>query len=167
MDKKSLRFKCQKTGECQKCGECCSFKEKRFLRKDEDLYFREKIYEKTGLVYIDPLYSFTITVTPEEKIILEKKAKALKLELKLKPKRLSYNPEKDNFNVLDYTLVHDRCPFQKEDNSCMIYKFRPIHCREFPHINFNNMVLEYPKNDKSDFGEIIKIAKKNIRKEKI
>ncbi len=39
----------------------------------------------------------------------------------------------------DYVLKSSPCVFLAEDNTCSIYEFRPLACREYPHTDRKNM----------------------------
>lgn len=39
----------------------------------------------------------------------------------------------------DYVLQSSPCSFLEDDNSCSIYEFRPLACREYPHTDRKNM----------------------------
>ncbi len=39
----------------------------------------------------------------------------------------------------DYVLKQSPCVFLAADNYCMIYEFRPLACKEYPHTNRKNM----------------------------
>ena len=83
-----------------------------------------------------------------------KKISGLKLKLK---KPWFYNLFKDKDMVTGWavsTVVRDgRCVFQKKNYLCMIYKNRPIHCKDFPieegriH-RYYNYLCEKPKHIK-------------------
>lgn len=40
----------------------------------------------------------------------------------------------------DYVLQSSPCSFLDPDNTCSIYEFRPLACREYPHTDRKNMV---------------------------
>ena len=39
----------------------------------------------------------------------------------------------------DYVLQSSPCSFLADDNTCSIYEFRPLACREYPHTDRKNM----------------------------
>jgi Fe-S-cluster containining protein len=39
----------------------------------------------------------------------------------------------------DYVLQQSPCPFLDADNSCKVYNYRPMACREYPHTNRKKM----------------------------
>ena len=39
----------------------------------------------------------------------------------------------------DYVLQSSPCAFLESDNTCSIYEYRPLACREYPHTNRKNM----------------------------
>ena len=39
----------------------------------------------------------------------------------------------------DYVLQSSPCAFLELDNTCSIYEYRPLACREYPHTNRKNM----------------------------
>ncbi|MBP6091474.1 MAG: YkgJ family cysteine cluster protein [Crocinitomicaceae bacterium] len=39
----------------------------------------------------------------------------------------------------DYVLQSSPCSFLNDDNTCSIYEFRPLACREYPHTDRKNM----------------------------
>lgn len=39
----------------------------------------------------------------------------------------------------DYVLQSSPCSFLESDNTCSIYEYRPLACREYPHTNRKNM----------------------------
>jgi Fe-S-cluster containining protein len=39
----------------------------------------------------------------------------------------------------DFVLLSSPCSFLNEDNTCSIYEFRPLACREYPHTNRKKM----------------------------
>ena len=39
----------------------------------------------------------------------------------------------------DYVLKQSPCSFLEKDNTCSIYDFRPLACREYPHTDRKNM----------------------------
>lgn len=42
-------------------------------------------------------------------------------------------------NDRDYVLQKSPCAFLNNDNTCDIYEFRPLACKEYPHTNRKNM----------------------------
>lgn len=40
----------------------------------------------------------------------------------------------------DYVLQSSPCAFLSNDNTCTIYEYRPLACREYPHTDRKNMV---------------------------
>lgn len=51
----------------------------------------------------------------------------------------------------DYVLQKSPCAFLADDNSCGIYDFRPLACKEYPHTNRKNMY------------QIVKITRENTK----
>ncbi len=123
------RFECNKKESCKKCGDCCHIREKSFLDSKTDLELRKKIFRKTGIVYLEPLWHYTVSLCEEEAAILRKRAKEKKIGLIIKPKKVSL--KKKSIVIQDYYIDHDICPFMKE-NLCTIYEDRPKVCRDFP-----------------------------------
>ena len=39
----------------------------------------------------------------------------------------------------DYVLNSAPCPFLNSDNTCAVYEYRPLACKEYPHTNRKNM----------------------------
>ena len=44
----------------------------------------------------------------------------------------------DNEN--DYVLKQSPCAFLNQDNTCQVYDFRPLACREYPHTDRKNVM---------------------------
>jgi len=40
----------------------------------------------------------------------------------------------------DTVMNQSPCPFLAEDNFCSVYEFRPIACRDYPHMKRKNMI---------------------------
>ena len=61
-----------------------------------------------------------------------KKISQLKIRLK-KPWFENLTKDKDASSgwAVDTVLRNNRCVFQKENYKCLIYKYRPKHCRDF------------------------------------
>lgn len=57
--------------------------------------------------------------------------------------RLKENQFIDNYLRIDedsdLVLKTSPCAFLEEDNTCSIYEYRPLACREYPHTNRKNM----------------------------
>ncbi len=116
---------------CLKCGNCCRFRLiKSNLSDEEELIIRKAIFYKKSILYPFSLQRITISITPQEKTILEEEAKRLNVKLKLLPNKVLV---KDNgFEIIDYFIDADVCPFLTKGNLCMIYEKRPYVCRMFP-----------------------------------
>jgi Fe-S-cluster containining protein len=41
------------------------------------------------------------------------------------------------------------CPFLLSDNACSVYEFRPIACRDYPHLRRKNMISYLPLAEKN------------------
>ena len=149
-------FKCDKQIEkaCKYWAGCCHFREKSILSREEEDKIKGSIFNTTFVFYIYPFERYTITITPDEKTVLEKEAKKSDLSLKIIPKKIIYNQKKDTFHIIDYSLDHDVCLFLDKDNRCSIYESRPDICKRFPDIK------------ESDEFEKVKllIKRKNITK---
>jgi Fe-S-cluster containining protein len=154
------RFKCGKKTECVRCAGCCSnIREKQFLHKADDFILRKKIYEKTGILYLEPLHHYTISLTLKEKKVIESDAKKLGIKLKISPKKIVYDNKKNKFAVVDYFYDFDRCPLlDKKTNACRIYSHRPKICRDFPFLKTEKSRI-YAKIDGLSFEEVLKKVK--------
>ena len=40
----------------------------------------------------------------------------------------------------DYVLKSSPCTFLNEDNTCSVYDYRPLACREYPHTDRKNVL---------------------------
>ena len=63
-----------------------------------------------------------------------------RISKKLRMKEIQFintylNMDKEN----DFVLKKSPCAFLDSNNSCEIYEFRPLACREYPHTNRKNM----------------------------
>ncbi len=134
------RFKCNKKPNCVRCGGCCHFREEEFLNKEEDLRIKGKIYLKTGIIYLYPFSKYTITITKEEKERLEKEAKKQDIDIKILPKKVFYDADKDKVYIIDYFIDADVCPFWDKEKGCLIYEKMPKICKEFPDIKMQHDV---------------------------
>lgn len=146
----AARFKCNKVKDCKQCGGCCTLKELAILENPQDKFIRQRIYDKTGIIYMYPLSTYTINLSHEEAETLRAAAKELSIKLNIKPKRVAIKEGK--LVILDWFIDHEICPFLSEKNICKVYELRPLICKEFP--NIRNLsagkVINYEKID-SDF----------------
>ena len=162
----SMKFKCKKTLKCVRCGDCCHIRQENLVKLTdaEDFRIRKKLYENTGIIYLFSLKHYTISLTKEEKQILEAEAKKLKIKIKIKPKKITINKNKAKANIIDYFLDHDICPFLKGKNFCLIYNSRPQVCRIFPHImKYDNINPSILVEKDSNFEHVLKKAKQLIK----
>lgn len=118
---------------CNRCGKCCIIREKDFhLDPELDYKMRKRMFEKTGVVYLYPLPYYTLSVTHEEKVVMEQEAERLGKKPVFLPKKIIHDTAGDEWIVIDWFLDHDVCPFLEETNVCTIYEKRPLVCRAFP-----------------------------------
>jgi Fe-S-cluster containining protein len=134
------RFECNKVGECKRCGGCCHFREQEFLSKEEDLRIKGQIYLKTGIIYLYPFSRYTITVSEEEKKVIESEAKKLNIDIKILPKKIFYDADNDKVFVIDYFIDADVCPLWNKEKGCLIYEHRPEICKQFPNVTMQHEV---------------------------
>ena len=134
------RFKCDKKRACEQCGGCCHFREEEFLSKDEDMKIKGQIYLKTGIIYLYPFSKYTITLSPEEKKILEAEAEKLNIKIKILPKKIYYDADHDKVYIIDYFVDADVCPLYETDSGCLIYKDRPLICKQFPNVEMEHKI---------------------------
>jgi Fe-S-cluster containining protein len=156
-----MKFACKKQSSCKRCGACCHIRDKAILSSKEDKELRKKIYEKIGILYQYPLKRYTISLSHEEKELLEKAAKIKGIEIKILPKKIRVIEGK--YVVMDWFLDHDVCPFYSEiDKKCTIYKQRPAVCKAFP--NQFLFELEKEKNDvfREPFDDVLSACKKSF-----
>jgi Fe-S-cluster containining protein len=118
---------------CMKCGRCCSsFGSALPLDAELDYRIRQKIYEKTSILYFNPIQN-RLVLSAEEAEFFINDGKKKGINVKLAPNKVIYSG-KDKIEIIDFVLCHDICPFLK-DNLCTIYENRPRNCREFPEIS--------------------------------
>ena len=92
------------------------------------------MYSKTGIIYVYPLDRFTISITNQEKEVMEERAKELNIKLDIKPKKVIITDGK--IAVMDWFLNHDTCPFLEGTDVCKIYNDRPLICQAFPRTKY-------------------------------
>lgn len=132
------RFKCGKKEPCVRCGDCCHIRDKIDFSSEEDLYMRKAVYANSKILYLFPMTHYTITISTEEKAILEAEAKKLGIKISILPKKVAYDSAKDKAYVLDWFIDHDICPFYDEEGKCCgIYESRPQICKDFPKLPEN------------------------------
>ena len=131
-----MRFKCNKKEECKFCAECCRFREKTDFNEKEESDIKRALFAKTGTLYLYPFSRYTINITAEEKKILEEVAKKKEIEINILPKKIFITDE--GIIIYDYFIDADVCPFLTADNKCSIYEKRPLICRQFPNIGYDN-----------------------------
>jgi len=130
---------CDKKVPCVHCGGCCHFREEGFLTPEEDLKIKGQVYGKTGIIYLYPFSRYTITLSKNEKDVLETKAKKNNIDISILPKKVFYDIDNDKVYVIDYFLDSDICPFWKEER-CSVYDNRPEICRQFPNITMDHNI---------------------------
>jgi Fe-S-cluster containining protein len=155
------RFKCNKKAPCLRCGGCCHIREKEFLDKDEDLQVRKGIYAKAGIIYLYPMSRYTISLTNEEKTVMEKLAKEKKIKLRVLPKKVVI--QDDKVIVIDWFVDHEVCPFYK-DNECTIYEHRPKVCSIFPEVHNKNIFEDIRVKPIMLFEQAVEIAQNALNK---
>ncbi len=161
-----FEFKCKKTLVCVRCGDCCHIRQSNLVKisNEEDYKIRKKVYENTGIIYLEPLKNYTISISKEEKERMEKKAKELGVKIKILPKKIVINKSKTKAEIIDYYVDHDVCPFLKGKAFCRIYEDRPTVCRIFPHVMKQDTINPSILVDKnSNFDSVLKKAKELTR----
>lgn len=155
-----MKFACGKKSPCVRCGVCCHIRDKAIMSPHEDKELRRKIYDRIGVLYIYPMKRYTISISHDEKDILEKAAKLKKIELVILPKKIRIIEGK--YVVMDWFLDHDVCPFFSEEKGCSIYEHRPAVCRAFP--NAYTFTIEKEKSDviHSPFDDALAKGKKTF-----
>lgn len=88
------------------------------------------MYTKTGIIYLYPMLTYTLTLTPEKKKRFENNAKKLNVTIEFIPKKIIIKD--DYINVIDWSIRHDIYPFLEGMNVCRIYEERPLICHVFP-----------------------------------
>lgn len=155
-------FKCDKEDPCSRCGACCHIREDKFLTEEEDHHLRNVTYHETGVIYIYPMHTYTISLTHEEKETILKNSITLKIPLKILPKKMMIVDGK--IAVIDWFLDHDVCPLHHNDeNKCLVYMDRPHICRLFPTSHNTNIyedIKKYDDGKRMDFDEAVSICKK-------
>lgn len=68
--------------------------------------------------------------------------------LKLKPSQVVQQFTKVDEDD-DLVMKAAPCPFLSEDNTCNVYDFRPIACRDYPHLRRKNMIAYLPLAEKN------------------
>lgn len=131
-----MRFKCNKKEPCRFCAECCRFREKQVLDQNEELNVKKKLFAKTGTLYLFPFSRYTINITPQEKEILEKEASDKDVKINVLPKKIFLTDK--GIIIYDYFIDADVCPFLTKDNRCSIYEKRPLICKQFPKVEYDN-----------------------------
>lgn len=162
-----FNFNCKKTLICERCGDCCHIRQSELVKltDEEDYKIRKKVYENTGIIYLQSLKNYTISLTKEEKQTLENEAKRLKIKIKILPKKIVINQNKTKAEVIDYFVNHDVCPFLKGKNICLIYESRPQVCRIFPHImKYDTINPSILVEKDANFAFILKKAKQLMKK---
>lgn len=155
------RFKCEKKAPCLKCGGCCHIREKAFLDEKEDLEVRRATYANTGIIYLYPMSRYTISLTQEEKEVMEKLAKEKRVELNILPKKVVI--QDDKVVVIDWFVDHDVCPFYK-NKECTIYGQRPKVCAMFPETHNVNIFGDIKIQPKMLFEQAVEIAETALNK---
>ena len=150
-----MRFKCNKKEPCVFCAECCRFREKTDFNEKEELKIKKSLFSKTGTLYIYPLSRFTINITPQEKEVLEEEARKKGVKIDILPKKIFLSDK--GIIIYDYFIDADVCPFLTSENRCSIYEKRPLICKQFPKIEYNNSEFE-------NFEKENKIVKVNYEK---
>lgn len=141
-----MNFKCN-----SKCNKCCHFRKNPELDFKDEFEFKKYMLTKFGVFYIYSMRNFSISIWPDEKTILEQKAKEKNVTLKIIPKRIVYDKKTKMNVILDYSIDADVCPFlnekEKDGKGCMIYNERPRVCRAFPILRKINDKLLFGKCD--------------------
>ena len=117
---------------CRRCGRCCTDIGGRFS-EDESRRIEEafQTLEKYGLYLAIPPERFSIPLSPEEKILMEKLSREKGVNFNPVPKLILVNTE-GIVKVIEWDLGSRRCPFYSEKKSCIIYRYRPLACKSFP-----------------------------------
>lgn len=152
------RFRCMKSGKCLRCGGCCKIREGRILDEKDDLELRRRIYDKIGILYIYPMSRYTISLTAEEKDILQRAARLREIELRIIPKKIKFL--EGEHIVIDWSLDHDICPFYNDKIGCTIYESRPAVCKSFPETH--KFDIDIKKDDALGFDEALEEAADNM-----
>ena len=109
------------------------------MDKNEEERIKRAIFMKTGVIYGFPLKKLGLSITFEEKTILEKAAARLKINIRILPKKIFVTER--GVIVYDYFIDSDSCPFLK-NNNCQVYEIRPKICRDFPKTKYDNRNFE-------------------------
>ncbi|MBN1157498.1 YkgJ family cysteine cluster protein [Candidatus Woesearchaeota archaeon] len=159
------RFLCNKREPCKKCGACCHIREKKFLNDKTDLSLRKRIFSTTGIIYLEPLWHYTVSLTENEAKRMKKLARGKKIEFNIMPKKISI--EGKSIVIQDYYINHDICPFMK-DNLCTIYRFRPKVCRDFPKrdLEINSRIIMKVEQCNLKFEDALKFVERKLKNNK-
>lgn len=114
----------------------------------DELFIKQRVYEKTKVVYLYPMSRYTISLTGKEAERLKSLAMEKGIPIRVLPKKVIYNAKEDSAFVWDWFLDHDVCPFLEGGNRCRIYDSRPLVCRMFPDIR-NEQFFEIQKRTRS------------------
>ena len=65
----------------------------------------------------------------------------------------------------DYVLKSSPCSFLNEDNTCSVYDFRPLACREYPHTDRKNVlqIMDLTINNTEVCPAVARIVEKIIQ----
>lgn len=159
-----MRFKCNKKEPCLFCAECCRFREKNDFTEKEELKIKKSLFSKTGTLYLYLFSRYTINITPQEKEILEKEAEEKGVKIDILPKKIFISDK--GIIIYDYFIDADVCPFLTSENKCSIYEKRPLICRQFPKIEYDNSEFKEFENGnliiKTDYEKCLEYLKKSL-----
>lgn len=160
-------MRCTSNGDCKRCtAECCKFTDRASFPLEEELKIKKSLFEKTGTLYIYPFSRFTISVTPEEKKVLEIDAKNLGIKISFLPKKIFLTEE--GIMIYDYFIDAEVCPFLTDDFLCRVYPHRPKICKDFPFGKYDNEeFLDFKNNTrviKKDYEKCLEYVQKLLIK---
>jgi len=154
-----------KDGNCAKCGWCCVIRRNMSLASHDEARVKKALYANTGVIYLYPFSRLSISLTPEDRAIIEAEASRLGMELSILPKRITLSRDR-KATVLDWFIDADQCPFLKGKAECLIYAKRPSICRMFPDIPSSDKI-QYNKPLDVPYRELVVIAKRSLKKQDI
>ena len=161
-------FECGKIDSCRHCGACCNFRDNPGFDEEDELKIKISLFHKTGTLYLYPFSRYTINLLPKEKIILENDAKERHINITILPKKVFLSDK--GIIEYDYFIDADVCPFLN-NNRCLIYEHRPLICRQFPEIKYeNSSFLKFQKEThivKVDYEHILDDTRKKLREKAV
>ncbi|MBD3164702.1 hypothetical protein GF323_05885 [Candidatus Woesearchaeota archaeon] len=158
-----MRFKCNKLVSCVSCGECCRFSEEPGLSDAEEERIKRALFRKTGTIYLYAFSRYTISITKQEKAVLEKEAEIKGISISILPKKIFIT--RSGIHIYDYFIDAKACPFLV-NKRCVIYEKRPWICRQFPRISYDNAdFIKFQNSNeivKDDYGKCVNLASGTI-----